>query len=295
LRALKIVLFVTQKYIFSSSVRAGLTPPLVFKIVLLFICCFFFLSACYSRLRRPPQPPSVTGQPSSQSLLGAIEENNARVRSVKGKASIKVVSTRENIRAQCLIFTQRTDKWRLEVLSPMNMPYFLFISNEGKWIHYSFAENRYRRGRNEGNSTLFGLKVKDIGAFLSGQIPLLTYNKEGVRWVKDGENSLVTLITDEGKERIWINPEGNRIVKGEFYDPTGKLKLKVGFKEFQKEEDILFPCQIEISLPEDSTWITLTYKEIQVNPVLESSLFSFIPPPGAEGENFSSEPLIPNP
>ena len=265
------------------------------KVDLLSLCCISLLSACSFGLRSTSSS-TVLNQPSSQLLLSAIEENRVQVSSLRGRARIKVVSTRENLRIHCLILAQKPDRWRLEILNPMNMPVSLFLNNGEEWINYSLAENRYLKGNSKGDATMFGLKVKDVISFLSGELPLLPYNRENVECFSDGDLFLVTIPSEDGVEKIWINPEGNRIVKGEFYDLSGKMKLKVGFEEFQKAGDVLFPYQIEIYLPKDFTWITLTYEDIQVNPVLENSLFYFIPPPEAELDlTPHSELQTPNP
>lgn len=263
------------------------------RVDLLFVFLAFILPACSSGLRFVPYPPSPC-QPSAQSLLGTIEENSSRISTLKGRASLKVVSTRENLRARCLVFIQKPDRLRLEVLNPLNMPLFLFLNNGQEWVYYSLPENRYLKGKSEDNTSLLGLKVKDIILCVSGGIPL-PYNGEKGECTSDGDHTLLTLSSDEGKERIWIDAGESRIVKGEMYDLFGALKLRVSFRQFQQAGDILLPRRIEIYLPENSTWITLTYEEVQVNPELEGDLFDFTPPPSAERGSFSSEPLIPNP
>ena len=263
------------------------------RVYLLFIFLAFILPACSSGLKSVPHP-AFPCQFSAQSLLGTIEENSSRINTLKGRANLKVVSTRENLRARCLVFIQKPDQLRLEVLNPLNMPLFLFLNNGQEWVYYSFPENRYQRDKSEDNTSLLGLKVKDIISFASGGIPL-PYNGEKGECTSDGDYTLLTLSSDEGKERLWIDAGESRIVKGELCDLFGAVKLRVDFREFQQAGDILLPRRIEIYLPENSTWITLTYEEVQVNPELEGDLFDFTPPPSAERGGFSSEPLIPNP
>jgi outer membrane lipoprotein-sorting protein len=271
---------------------------MLFKVDVLSLSCVFFITACAPGLRPATSRPPLLNQSSSQVLLRAIEENRAQVSSLRGRARIKVVSTRENLRADCLVFIQRPDRLRLEILNPMKMPLFLFLHNGEEWINYSFAENRYLKGEDKEKVTLVGLRVKDVISFASGQLPLVLSNRENVACHLDGEDTILTLTSGEGEEKIWINHEGNQEDKGEFYDLFGELKLRVGFKKFQRAGDILFPHQIEIYLPKDHTWITLTYEEIQLNAELEDDLFQFTPPPYAERGDISfpnPESLTPNP
>ena len=263
------------------------------RVDLLLVFLAFILPACSSGLKSVPHPPFPC-QPSAQSLLGTIEENSSRISALKGRANLKVVSTHENLRARCLIFIQKPDQLRLEVLNPLNMPLFLFLNNGQEWVYYSFPENRYQRDKSEDNTSLAGLKVKDIISFASGGIPL-PYNGEKGECTSDRDYTLLTLSSDEGKERIWIDAGESRIVKGELYDLFGAVKLRVDFREFQRAGDIHLPRRIEIYLPENSTWITFTYEEIQVNPEFGNDLFEFTPPPSAERGGFSSGLLIPNP
>lgn len=264
------------------------------KFIFLFPCFCFILPACSSGLRSTPYSSPNNPLP-AQLFLSALEKNKTLVKNLRARARIKVVSARENIRAQSLVFVRKPAELRIEILNPMNMPLLLFLENGVEWIYYSFADNRYLKGKSEESTALLGVKVKDIIACATGEPPLRPYDREKAGCTSDGEYTLVTLLSDEGREKVWFTPEASQIVKAEFYDLFDELKLRVVFRELQKAGDLLFPYQVEMYLPKDSTWITLTYEEVQVNPELEDDLFQFIPPPSAERESFSSEPLNPNP
>jgi len=182
-----------------------------------------------------------------------------------------------------MIFAQKPDRWRIEVLSPMNMPVFLFLSDGKEWISYSIQENRYVRGKTDGNTTLLGLRMRDLVAFVFGQLPDVKTGPEKVTCSSDGDLFLLTVPGEMGASKVWIKPGEDRVVKSEFYDTDGDMTLTTRFTGFKRLGEELFPYGVDIHLPEESTWITLSYETVELNPPLSEDLFQFVPPSGARG------------
>lgn len=208
-----------------------------------------------------------------------MEKKSQQFKSLKGRAWINVVSTRENLSSQCLVFLYKPDKFRLEILNAMKLPYFLFVTDGKEWCYYSSGEDRYHRGKNDEKPVLIGIKLEDVLAILSGEFFFQNSKFEMVNCISSSKYTLITFSKEDGRMTIWFDFEVEQIVKVEFNNLLDELKWRVNFKNFQKIEDFFIPQKIEIYLPKESTWIKINYEEMYINQLIDSQLFtpSFYP------------------
>jgi len=234
--------------------------------------------------RRPVGPAAPAGpMPSAVTLSSALQNLRATRTGLRALARVSYVETDSHGSARQVVLAERPDRLRLEVLSPLGTV-FALTADDGALAVYLRSESAVYRGRaTRANLEQFAhvdLSVPDAVALLLGTPPL-----------RAGRNDVVSFDPNEGATELWRHIDrGAQViwfdaallpVATEERDDGGHVLWRARFADFDAERAQM-PRHIQIELPAEGRRVALDLQEVEVNPVLETSLFNLVTPSGVK-------------
>lgn len=200
-----------------------------------------------------PRATPAVGGPDPACLLAFLKARQNEVKSFRGLGKLSLMVRNEMQTTRVAWIGSRPGEMRVETLGLWGQPHLTLLINGSSFYLYVHGENRCFKGkataRNLSRLVSVPLRVEDLFAVLSGQVPVLPFrhakigrsDQEG-RWCLDLYKGWGRLV-----ERMWI-AEGGRTVDGiEVFNGWGKLQYRVAFEEVREVEGVHIPERIIIS------------------------------------------------
>lgn len=247
------------------------------------------LAACAKPGRTiPPAPPT----PAIEKFMERLEPEKSKVFSLEGRMSIKINSPSGKNSSTQLILLQRPSSIRLDAVTPFGSP-VLTLSTNGDTIDILYhKKKRFFTGdaRSRNVSAIFPatLSIKDLTLILSGQIPLIGFDRDSLKTrIEDGRYR-ITMLGDGIKEEIYCDMETLDPLEGVIYGPGGETVLAVSMGKYKVFDNLRLPTRIKTSLPLESYTMEVSYSNLSPNSILPGELFVVKPPQGVEIEELES-------
>jgi hypothetical protein len=234
--------------------------------------------------RRPAPVAAPAGPlPSAGQLAATLDHLRQARTALRALARVSYQGPDAHARGRQVVLAERPARLRLEVLSPLGTV-FALTANDGALAVYVRNESAIYRGpATRANLEQFahvGLTVTDVVALLLGTPP-----------VRPGRHDVVSLDHSRGAIELWRELDGGaqvvwfdaarRPIATEERDDEGRVLWSAGFGDFDAERAEM-PKHIDIELPAEGRRVTLELQEVEVNPVLEASLFTLATPAGVK-------------
>ena len=207
---------------------------------------------------------------------------------LKGIAKIKVESPDEKFSVKELVIAKRPKCLRLETLGPLGHPEFFAVTDGEKLFLFSPSENKFYQGiaspSNISSFIRLSLGLEETVSIMLGNVPLIDYDAEQAECQVDGNFCVLRLSTKDGrlKQVLKFDLYGQKVVESETYGEGEELTLSVKYRHHEKIGEILFPRDIRVAMPRDSTSVKVRYKKIEFLSEVNPAKFRLTPPQGVE-------------
>ncbi len=234
-------------------------------------------------------PPDLSRDPAV--LLEEVRTAQARVRTVRGTARVKVESPGVSGAVNEFLAGQKPDRVRLETLDFFGNPAAVLAASDGAFAFFDARANVFYRGaatpENVSRLLPFVIPVEELVTILCGSAPLLPGRPLDVS-VKDGV-LLLTLGRGDIGQRLAIGErasiEWSRIRKaaapGAGSASEAAVAYDLEFDGFSTRGGLRFPTEVRLDAPAGHARVHLAWRDVEVNPGVEPSLFRLQPPKGA--------------
>lgn len=249
-----------------------------------FILTFSLFTGC--SLFKKPTPPLDLKIDSPEIVLEKLRESNAKVQSLRSLAKIQVKIPERKSRFSELVIAQEPGRIRMEVLSFFGNLAALLVTDSSRLQALFINEGHLYEGvASAYNLSRFlpvPLPPEEIVSLLLGKASLIDCDPVDLELRQERDLYILKLSSRTGErlQRLWIDPVNFRTVRSETSYPGDTTLLIAEFKDFKELNGEWFPASISIKIPSEAIDVKVKYQSPELNPVLDSSLFTITPPPG---------------
>lgn len=233
---------------------------------------------------RPPityPPPAVL--PSAAELDAVLASRRTALHSLRALARLQYHDAHQSVAARQAIVVARPDRLRIEVLSLFGSA-FLLVTDAGRMTAYARDENTVYRGlaspENLRQYVHLGLPVADLIDIVLGTPQPHPESRAEVAFEATTGAIRLHESWDHGGQSIWFSNVSLPIATEE-RNGDGETEWRATFAEYKEHRGIPIATRIDLTLPRSSQSMELTLRDIDVNPVLDDSVFAFDAPAGS--------------
>lgn len=245
---------------------------------------FTLLMGC--ALLKQPTPPIDLTIDSPEILLEKLREGNSRVQSLRALAKVRVNTPEGKHRFSEVVIAQEPERIRMEVLSFFGQLVALLVTDSSRLQALFVTEGRLYEGaastRNLSRFLPVPLPTEEIVSLLLGKVSLIDFDITALELQRESNLYILRLSSQMGEktQRLWIDPVNFRTVRSETSFPGEIAQLSAEFSDFNELNGVWFPSSISIKMPLKAIEAKVKYRSLELNPVLDLSLFTITPPPG---------------
>jgi outer membrane lipoprotein-sorting protein len=218
-------------------------------------------------------------------LMRALAERSARIQGLKGYGRATVDSPRGSGTSGFQVAVQRPASLRLEVDGFFNNAVAILASDGQQMELAQFDKGVFARGpaSPENVGRLFPMVWPPEAAvgLLMADPPRLTPETTSVRIDEPHQAYALEMSAPPQTQTFYFEAETLTLVG---VTQGGFSPYEVWFQDREPHGDLEFPLHIDFHAPAAQTSIQLRYREVELNPQLEASLFVMAPPAGARIE-----------
>ena len=246
---------------------------------LAWLLLLLLLSACTK-----PLPPVWTEQPQADQLLARLAEQTSRYQAFDATARVGLTVQGKFMSSQQFLTVERPARLRADVLTGFGQ-LILQLATDGNTMMVllnNTVPGRYLYGpatyENLSRFVRIPLRLSDLVSFLLYSPPVNSFSSAVV---KAEENQLLLVLSNGTRKQEVIFDSQLRVTEVHYFkDET--LELTVAYLEFSVVDD--FPRQMKIAVPGQETTVSVTLKEVALNPVIEPSRFQLEKPANIPAE-----------
>jgi outer membrane lipoprotein-sorting protein len=242
--------------------------------ILIFFLGIFAANGC---VKKPPLPPKaiITSAPA---IIQILEDRKKIIHDLKAIAHISLASPERKFSAKQAIVLRKPHYLRIETLSFFGYPILYLFADGTQISFYNPKENRLFKGSprldNIFRLTGIPLEISEIVAILCGDVPLKSnITRAELRF--EPENTLYSL-------QLWPNEEiklgavdllPRRYRLAERSGGKDKTYIEVIYQKYKKINEIFFPFNIQIKLPQTDITVRIKYSEVKFNQAIPDTSF----------------------
>jgi outer membrane lipoprotein-sorting protein len=232
------------------------------------------LAAC-----APPHapPPDLSLDPAE--LLAQVKGEQAKVRSVRGEARVRVEGEKLKGAVRELVAAGKPDRLRVDTLDFFGNPVAKLATSGGRFTLYDARARVVYRGaatpRNLSRLVPLPLPADVLVTILCGSAPLIDGRPAAA---EPGKGVVVLELAGDGrKQRLEIGEHA--AVERSDLDGRGGYALR--FEHFRSRPGGRLPNDLVLHSADPSVKLELHWTDVEVNADLEESMFRIDPPRGA--------------
>ena len=216
---------------------------------------------------------------SAQDLLTLTDQAERQILSLKGEARLRVGSPKGSGTLNIFAAVSDPDKLHLESLNFFGKPQAILKTNGARFGLLDAEEGKYYRGPASGeNLSRFmpvALPVQELVAIMLGRAPRIAFSAASLK-LDSARGSYVVALEGSGlQQTLWVDPASHRVRRSEVRGPK---TYELSFDDFQGFGPTEFPRQTILTVPSETTRLELKYRDLELNPRLDASLFDLAPP-----------------
>lgn len=251
-------------------------------------------AGCAGSLPRPAHP--FTDPAAAIALHTAGRE---RVRSLRAEARVDQRGAQGRVRGTVLMFVQRPDKVRFDVMTQFG-PAAILTSDGAQFAFDDQREGRFITGptcpANIARLLNVPLSVEQTTLLLLGGTPLIAHDRAALTWVDEPGLYRITLsVRAGGRQEIdfglderdrELAPERQRLrlLRSEIYGAEGKTRWRARYDDFKPlplaGEPSTTPFEVHIEQPQAGHDTLIRFKQISLNTDVPADAFQQTPRPG---------------
>ena len=218
---------------------------------------------------------------SAQELLTLTDQAERQILSLKGDARLRVSSPKGSGTLNIFAAISDPDKLHLESLNFFGKPQAILKTTGARFGLLDAEAGKYYRGpASEENLSRFmpvALPVQELVAIMLGRAPRIAFSASSLR-LDPARGSYVVNLDGAGiQQTLWVDPASHRVRRSEVRGPKS---YELSFDDFQGFASTEFPRQTTLAVPGETTRLELKYRDLELNPRLDASLFDLAPPSG---------------
>jgi outer membrane lipoprotein-sorting protein len=247
-----------------------------------------------------PRPMYPFASPAAALL--AQRSASERVRSIRAEARVDQRGHDGRIRGTVLMFVERPDRVRFDVMTQFG-PVAILTSDGERFAYADLREGRFLTGetcpQNIARLLNVPLTVEQTTILLLGGTPVIAHDQARVSWndagfyrvvlgVQDGSRQEIDLSIDARDRRA--SPANQRLAlhRSEIYDPRGKSRWRATYQEFRDlalgTERVAMPFEVRVEQPQLNRDTLIKFKQIKLNAEVAAEAFAQSPGPGQTEE-----------
>lgn len=239
----------------------------------------------------------------AQLALRAHDSLRLRVRTLRAEARADERGTQGRIRGTVLMFVERPDRVRFDVMTQFG-PAAALTSDGRTFAMADFRERTFRTGRACPSSIarLLGMPLTsaDVGSLLLGGTPRIPSVRETISVDEDdGHYHVVLFGRDGGRQEIDFGiraadehappaEQRLRLLRTEVFDARGKTMWRVTYDDYRVvligEQGVAVPYEVFFEDPRRETDTRLRFEDIALNVTVPEGAFQQTPAPGLRVE-----------
>lgn len=256
----------------------------------------FVLDGC-AYFRRMPRLPILEGPvrgaviSSPQPFLKAVQERRDSFRDLQAMALVSIQSPWGKLRAHQLIRLRKTPSFlRMETLGPIG-PSLYILADEEQLLLYNPYEGRLLKGKASPDQIRklirLPLAIPEMVNLLAGLPPPLADGHFQVSLTHQSENERywvqISSAENQPYQKAWMGAD--MTLQGcQLYDSKGRVSLIARYGAYHPVDGYPLPRGIQLYLPQEKTFLELTYQDPSVNEGLPDFLLELPIPPGVEAQ-----------
>jgi hypothetical protein len=213
-------------------------------------------------------------------LLARIEAQAGAFNSLSSLAKVRISHPERNINANQVLFVQKPDRFRAEVLSPFGNPLLMTAANGRQLDAYIPGKGTFYRGdpdlENLQRFIPIPLRLTDLVHIILYDPLMIDFQVRQAALAEPGYR--LDLLADNGVRQALLFDDRLRLLHtGYFVDD--ELQFQIEYHDFTDSVPA-FPQSIEINMPLYRTAVSLSFREPEINPEIPEKRFSLTPPDG---------------
>lgn len=220
--------------------------------------------------------PLSTEDITVQEIRNRVEQNFWKLSSIKGSAHLSVEMPGMGFTALSNIVLKMPDSLFMNVKAGFGMGVGSIFVDKNRFAVYSSMENKVYYGDiNSFDLNQFfqvNVKFNELFALISGT-PIIDETEHSSLSI-DESKYLITIKTDQGIKKYWIDPKKFVVTNIHLYDDKEELIVKHEFQKFYKERGVYLPKIIRVNRPKGNERVTLMYTDRKTNSGIKPKDFS---------------------
>jgi hypothetical protein len=242
---------------------------------LLLLLSLGLLTGCPKRIDFGPQgqltDPAV--------LLKRVEAVENQVFAVRGEAKLRADTPQGKGVVPLFAAVSHPSLLHLEALDFFGRPQSVLITDGQTFGLYQAQESKYYRGpasaRNVSRFLPIALPPQELTALLLGRAPRIPAEKQELVFDEKEGAYLLTLSRASAVQKLWIDTRLHRVLRSEV---RGVNAYDLRFESIDEVKGVTYPRKVELKAESSSTFLELTYKDIELNQAPDLTLFEQAPP-----------------
>gem|GEM_PF-278905 len=240
----------------------------------------FFLALSLGCAKRIDFGPSGEVR-SAEELLRLIDLAERQVTSVKGEARLRVSSPRRGGTLNLFVAVAEPDNLHLEALNFFGKPQSILVSSRMRFELLDSDAGKYFRGpASQENLSRFMpvvVPVPELVMMLLGRAPRIIASSASLTLDASSRSYILRLSSNGVEQTLWVDPASHRVIRSQM---RGRIAYELSFDDFVDAASTQYPRKSTLVVPSADSRLELKYRDLEVNPRLDSSLFELPPPPG---------------
>ncbi len=221
-------------------------------------------------------------------LVARLRQNETVIQRFAGRGGVRIQDKSGPHYFDMMVAVARPNKLRLVGYDPMGRPALTMTVDGREARILDHTQKSLRVGpasaRNLDRFLPMGLGVSELVSLLSGGPVLGQLRRAKVEGGTELGREIwrLDISQADGKldQSIWMTPPGNRLHRVEARVPGGAVSHRVEYRDHRDIEGRMIPFVVQMEDLTRGTTLTVTYKEVRINPELAPELFFVPAPPG---------------
>ena len=248
------------------------------------------LGGCIARQPTRPSPPAPL--PSAQELLAPLIVRQQTITSLRGLTKVSYRDSQESGSATQAVAITSPDRFRLELFSLLGVAAIHTCDGQRLAAYFPRDKVLYRGVASPLNIARFTqilLSAREITRLLLGFPPFLVEATTAPVHREPAGAFRIDFSHDDGSHtQLWFDPRTRQVSRWAIKDGTGTLQAQGELSDYRRVQDTFFPFAITLSDAQGAQQVSLTYKDVSINPTnppLSASLFQLTRPKGVKEIN----------
>ncbi len=216
-------------------------------------------------------------------LLALIDEAEQRVIAVKGEAKLRADAPDAKGVVSAFVAVMHPALLHIETLDFFGKPQAILVADAERFRLFHGPEGKFYQGpataENLARVLPIVLPPAELTALMLGRAPRLPPESTQLKVDEQARAYVLTLQRGPAVQTLWVDPLTFRVQRSEV---RGVRAYDVLFDKFDDVKGALYPRRVKLEAKSASTMVELLYKDVEVNPQPDLTLFELAPPPNVE-------------